>query len=132
MFYSLLLLSVRAIKPGGLRLFLMFYLMGQQNTPDKNSWRADQPSSEEYVLEMLYHDASGMITIELLEEEILIKRCGSVPSTAYLMQESVIIQGILDELHQCAFDDSVEEENRLLIPEPKDGIELARSSLSFG
>ena len=123
---------MRAIKPGGLRLFLMFYLMGQQNTPDKNSWRADQPSSEEYVLEMLYHDASGMITIELLEEEILIKRCGSVPSTAYLMQESVIIQGILDELHQCAFDDSVEEENRLLIPEPKDGIELARSSLSFG
>ena len=41
-------------------------------------------------------------------------------------------RGILDELHQCAFDESVEEENRLLIPEPSNGIDLARSSIAFG
>ena len=85
-------IPVRAMKRGGLRLFLMFYLMGQQNMPDKNSWRANQPSSEEYFLEMFYHDATGMISIELFEDEIRISRCGSVPSTAYLMQESVIVQ----------------------------------------
>jgi hypothetical protein len=83
---------VRSIKPGGLRLFLMFTLLGMQNTPDKNSWRADQPSSDDYVLDMLYRDSSGVITIELMEEEILITRCGSVPSTAYLMHEAVIVQ----------------------------------------
>jgi hypothetical protein len=85
-------IQVRSIKLGGLRLFLMFYLMGMQNTPDKGSWRADQPSTEEYLLEMYYHDATGMISIELMEEEIRITRCGSVPSTAYLMHESVVVQ----------------------------------------
>ena len=84
--------TVKSIKPGGLRLFLMFYLMGMQNTPDRMSWRANQPSSDDYVVEMFYHDASAMMTIELTEDEIRITRCGSLPSTAYLMQESVIVQ----------------------------------------
>jgi hypothetical protein len=110
----------------------MFYMLGMQNTPDRNSWRADQPSSEEYVVDMRFHDRSGMLTVELLEEEVRITRCGSVPSTAYLMQESVIVQGVLDELHQCAFEESVPEEGRLLIPEPIEGIEIARASQSFG
>ena len=119
------------IKPGGLRLFLMFHMMGMQNTPDRNSWRADQPSGDEYVIEMLYHDQTGAITVELFDEEIRIARCGSVPSTAYLMQESVIVQGVLDELHEIANDKSVPLADRLLIPEPSDAIEVARSSLSF-
>lgn len=155
-------IPVKQLKPGGLRLFLMFFLMGMQNTPDKNSWRANQPvatptssaysssdivppsdndGEELYVLEMFFHDASGMITIELVvgdEElsgrtsEIRILRCGSLPSNQYLMQESVIVDGILDELHQCAFDESVPEKDRLLIPEPKNGIDLAREALAFG
>ena len=107
-------------------------MMGMQNTPDRNSWRADQPSGEEYIVEMFYHDATGMLSVELLEDEIRITRCGSVPSTSYLMQESVIVQGVLDELHQCAFEESVPESDRLLIPEPRDAIDLARDSLSFG
>jgi hypothetical protein len=48
------------------------------------------------------------------------------------MQESVIVDGILDELHQCAFDESVAPEHRLLIPEPKSAIEDAREALAFG
>jgi hypothetical protein len=132
-----LLLSIpaRQLKAGGLRLFLMFYLMGMQNTPHRNAWRANQPSTEEYVLEMIFqHDSSARVQIDLLEDEIRVLRCGSLPSTAYLMQESVIVDGILDELHRCAFggDDSIAAEDRLLIPEPSNAIEVARESLAFG
>lgn len=110
----------------------MFYCIGMQNTPDRKSWRADQPSKEEYVIEMLYKDATGMLTVELLEHEIRIDRLGSLPSTQYLMQESVIVQGILDELDKCASEESVAEANRLLIPNPRDAIDAARSAVSFG
>ena len=123
---------MKAIKPGGLRLFLMFYCMGEQNTPDRMSWRADQPSVEEYIVDMIFHDGTGRLTVELLEDEIRIDRTGSRPSTAYLMQESVVVQGMLDELHQCASDENVVEADRLLIPEPADAIENAREELAFG
>jgi hypothetical protein len=109
----------------------MFYLMGMQNNPDRMSWRADQPTPDEYVAEMRFHDFTGMITVELLEDEIRILRFGSRPSTAYLMQESVIVQGVLDELHQCAFDESIPEEHRLLILETPDAIDLARGAVAF-
>ena len=124
--------EVKSIKQGGLRLFLMLFLMGLVNTPDRNSWRADQPSKEEYIVEMRYHDATAILTIELLENEIRIDRTGSMPSTSYLMQESVIVQRLLDELQQCAFDESVPEKDRLLIPEPVDAIDKAREALAFG
>lgn len=110
----------------------MFYCMGMQNTPDRGTWQANQPSSKDYVVEMFFRDASAMLSIELLDEEVRITRCGSVPSTPYLMQESVIVQGVLDELEQCAFDESVNREDRLLVPEPSNAIDLARGSLSFG
>mmetsp|Transcript_23948 Transcript_23948/g.49259 ORF Transcript_23948/g.49259 Transcript_23948/m.49259 type:complete len:569 (+) Transcript_23948:42-1748(+) len=42
----LLKIPAKQMKPGGLRLFLMFYLMGMQNTPDRNTWRADQKLME--------------------------------------------------------------------------------------
>lgn len=129
---TLLLLIVQSIKPGGLRLFLMFYLMGIQNTPDKGTWKANQPSTEEYIVEMYFRDATAMVSIELLDHEIRISRCGSVPSTPYLMQESVIVQGILEELDRCAFDETVPVASRLLTPDPSNAIELARGSLSFG
>lgn len=113
----------------------MFYLMGMQNTPDPNSWKADQPTTDEgeYVVDLFFHDRSAMLSIELADDKITIDRIGSTPSTAYIMQESVILEGILDELHQCAFDEEIEEENRLLIlREPKDAIENARDALAFG
>ena len=81
---------------------------------------------------MLYHDATGMLTIEFLDDKITINRTGSMPSTKYLMQESVIIEGILDELDLCAFDDKVAEDDRLLLTATPDAIDIARSSLSFG
>lgn len=167
-------IPAKQLKPGGLRLFLMFYLMGMQNTPDRNTWRADQrlmsvnvtpkgfgdddaSSAEEektYVLEMLYDkDRSGMLQIELLPErprkkaEIRIYRCGSRPSTSYLMQESVIVDGVLDELQNISGEkdntqtippsdsdpneEVIADENRLIITDPPNAIEAARESLAF-
>jgi hypothetical protein len=125
-------IPVQEIKPGGLRLFLMFHLIGAQNTPEKGSWRADQPTTEEYILDLRYHDHTAILTVTLHPDQITIDRFGSTPSTAYMMHEGVIIQGVLDELHQCAFDEAIEEENRLLLlPEPKDAIEKVRDALAF-
>lgn len=125
-------IPVQEIKPGGLRLFLMFHLIGEQNTPEKGSWKADQPTTEEYILDLRFHDNTAILTVTLHPDQITIDRFGSTPSTAYMMQESVIIQGVLDELHDCAFDEAIEEENRLLLlPEPKDAIEKVRESLAF-
>ncbi len=174
-----LLFRIRAkqLKPGGLRLFLMFYLMGMQNSPDQKTWRADQrlmsvnanpggfqndndgsePEEKKYVLEMLYEtDRSGMLQIELIpnkpnkQAEIRIYRCGSRPSTSYLMQESLIVDGVLDELQNISGEKDlattiprsdnppsageepdIAEEDRLLITDPPNAIEAARESLAF-
>ena len=186
-----LLFKIRAkqLKPGGLRLFLMFYLMGMQNTPDRKTWRADQKlmsvnvsprgyesddddnydgdddnsqvEEKKYVLEMLYDvDRTGMLQIELLPSsprnpnrpaEIRIYRFGSRPSTSYLMQESVIIDGVLDELQNISGEkdlattiprsdnpnvgedkqEDIADEDRLLITDPPNAIEAARKSLAF-
>lgn len=129
----LLSIPVESIKPGGLRLFLMFYLLGMQNTPERGSWKADQPTTEEYVLDMYYQDRTAALMVTLSEEQITIDRMGSTPSTSYLMQESVIVDGILDELQACATQKDIADRDRLLIlPEPKDAIEKARDSLAFG
>eukprot|EP00537_Pseudo-nitzschia_pungens_P017854 CAMPEP_0172409276 /NCGR_PEP_ID=MMETSP1061-20121228/76284_1 /TAXON_ID=37318 /ORGANISM="Pseudo-nitzschia pungens, Strain cf. pungens" /LENGTH=399 /DNA_ID=CAMNT_0013145427 /DNA_START=199 /DNA_END=1399 /DNA_ORIENTATION=- len=204
----LLRIPAKQLKPGGLRLFLMFYLMGMQNTPDPNTWRADQKlmsvnvspktlpngmivsgngkgkgkgkggdgydddenennnnnndddDEKKYVLEMLYDkDRTGMLQIELLpnekvakQPEIRIYRCGSRPSTSYLMQESLIVDGVLDELQNLSGGGStstgtstssssssdnedvpeIAEEDRLLIPDPETAIVEARDSLAFG
>ena len=127
-------IRVKEIKPGGLRLFLMFYLIGLQNTPDKGTWRADQPSSEDYVIDFWYHDHSAVLSVTLSEEnkKITLNRVGSRPSTAYMMQESLVVQGLLDELEQMATDPDVALENRLLVPETENSIEMAREALAFG
>lgn len=128
----LLSIPVQSIKPGGLRLLLMFYLMGMQNTPDRGSWTPDQPSKDEYQVDMYYHDRSAAIIIRLLESEITIDRMGSAPSMSYLMQETIIVDGVLDELQACVFEGDIAEEDRLLVlAEPKDAINKARESLAF-
>lgn len=132
-FHRLVSIPVESLKPGALRLFLMFYLMGMQNTPDRKTWRANQPSSEDYIVDFYYHDQSGLLSIKLGNDEVTIDRLGTNPSNAYIMQESVIIEGLLNELNTCAFDESVAEPDRLLLlKEPRDAIEKARDALAFG
>lgn len=135
--YVVLNIPAKEVKPGGLRLFLMFYLMGMQNTPQRNTWRANQPggSSTEYVVDFRYLvDNSAALSIVLGSRSITIYRIGSQPSNSYLMQEALILQGILNELDQCATDDRVQVENRLLIlnDDNRDAIHIAKDALSFG
>lgn len=126
-------LSGANVKPGGLRLFLMLYLMGIQNTPDHRSWSVDQPTGEIYAIDCYYHDKTAVLMIRLTNNTITINRFGSTPSMSYMMQESVIVNGILDELSTCAFDDNVMDKDRLLqLLDPKDAIEKARETLAFG
>jgi len=128
----LLTIPAKSIKPGGLRLLLMFYLMGMQNTPERHAWKADQPTRDEYVVDMYYHDRTAVLTVKLTEDEITIDRIGTAPSMSYLTQESVIVDGILDELQICVSQEDIKDDDRLLLlPEPQDAIEKARESLAF-
>lgn len=130
--FRVVTIPVSSIKPGGLRLFLMFYLMGMQNTPDTGTWKPDKPTSDEYIVDFYYHDRSAMLSVMLQDNQITVDRVGSTPSTAYLMQESVIVDGILDELAECAFDETIQLEHRLLVLPKEDAIDKARQELAFG
>merc|ERR1712176_1689097 len=109
----------------------MLYLMGMQNTPDVKSWNAYQPTREEYVVEFYYHDQTAMISVELFEDKITIDRIGTSPSTSYSMQETVIVEGILDELEKIAMEGDCAEENRLIVFRDENAIATARDGLSF-
>jgi hypothetical protein len=147
-------IPVQSIKLGGLRLLLMFHLLGQQNNPQPKSWRADQPiaqannkksttpitksssssSPTEYVLDMYYRDHSAALTISLYPDKVTIDRVGSTPSNSYMMHETIIVEGILLELQQCATDENVAIHHRLLVlPEAnRHAIDEALGTLSFG
>lgn len=49
----------------------------------------------------------------------------------YLMHESMILNGFLDELHAIVYDGDISEENRLLTLLESDTIEKARDFVSF-
>lgn len=123
-------IPVESIKTGGLRLYLSLYLMGVQNNPEKGTWKSSQ--TDDTTIDMYYKDLSAALTIRLSEEMIAIDRLGSMPSTQFTMQESVILNGILDELQVCAFEGDINESDRLLVlPPPADGIDKARAALAF-
>jgi len=124
-------ISADRIKPGGLRLFLMLYLMGMQNIPDRRSWSVDQPIGG-YAIDCHFHDRSAALMIRLTNDTLTVDRKGLTPSMSYMIQESVIVNGILDELSTCAFNKEVADGDRLLLlSDPKDAIERARESLAF-
>ena len=126
-------IPLKAIRIGGLRIALSLHCIGQQNTPDKGTWLANQ--ADDGVIEMWYNpDQSGMFSVTLSEKDgggILVERHGPAPSLVYQLQESLQLHKLLDELEVLAFGNSeeIEEENRLLKLEAKDGIEKARETL---
>jgi len=121
-------IPVQSLKKGGLRFALGLHLIGQQNTPDPGSWRANQ--SSDTVLDMFFRDNSAMFSVVLEESKIVVDRYGSRPSLPYMLQESVILHKVLDELKELAFGgEGIEEENRLVRLEERDGIEKAREVL---
>ncbi|KAL3784358.1 hypothetical protein HJC23_004121 [Cyclotella cryptica] len=98
--------------------------------PEPNSWKAQQFDNAEVNLR--YCDLSGSIIIQFADDAITIDRLGSAPSMKYLLHESIVLNGFLDELNAIVFEGDVVEENRLLtLPDPGDAIEKARGVLSF-
>lgn len=123
------IIQAKTMKSGGLRLYCSLYLMGLQNTPEKNSWKASQSDSSEVNLR--YSDLSGSIIIRFNDDGIVVDRLGSLPSMKYLMHESMVLNGFLDELHSIVYDGDIGAENRLLTLEDSDAIEKAREAVSF-
>lgn len=128
----ILTIPVESLKVGGLRLYMSLFFMGMSNTPDKGSWQSWQ--SGDAGIDVYFHDQTGALLIELCEEtnRILVDRMGTSPSNAYMMQESVIIDGLLDELDTIANDEEIPLEDRLIVlKDPGDAIDAARESLAF-
>jgi hypothetical protein len=125
-------LPVESIKPGGLRLFLILYLMGIQNSPEKGSWSLDQPTADEYAVDLYYRDKTAAIMIRFSEHEIQIGRFGSNPSTSFMMQETIVVDGILDELQRLVEEGNIKKEDRLLLLKNENAIANLREELSFG
>ena len=104
-------IPAKSIKPGGMRVVLGFSLIGLQNTPDQGSWKANQ--SSDTVLDMVFRDNSAMFSITLGEDGISVDRYGT-PSLPYLLQESVILHSVLDEIDSIANEGDAEAQDRLL------------------
>ena len=121
--------KAKTMKSGGLRLYCNLYLMGVQNTPEKKCWKASQSDNSEVNLR--YCDLSGSIIIQFTDSGITIDRLGSSPSMKYLMHESMILNGFLDELHAIVYGGDISVENRLLTLVDSDAIEKARGAISF-
>lgn len=121
--------KANSMKLGGLRLYCNLYLMGLQNTPEPNSWKASQSDNSEVNLR--YCDLSGSIIIQFTDDGITVDRLGSSPSMKYLTAESMIVNGFLDELHAIVYDGDVVNEDRLLTLAEPDAIEKAREFVSF-
>ena len=120
-------IPVQSLKKGGLRFVLGLHLIAQQGNPEKGSWRANQ--SSDTVLDMYFKDNSAMFSVVLEDSQISVDRYGQ-PSLQYLLQESVVLHSVLDELNSYAFDGEIAEESRLIqLEEPRDAIEKARGVL---
>lgn len=125
---SVVNLPVTNIKQGPLKFFLQIYLVAQQNSPTKGSWVLN--NNEESSLDMYYKDGTGMFSIQLNDKNIQIIRNGERQSLEYLLQESVMIHGILDELNSIALEvEDIEKEKRLVQLEDDAAISKARESL---
>ena len=119
----------QTIKVGGLRFFLNIYLVGQCNTPEQGSWLVQQ--DDDGKLDLYFKDGTGMLSLAISEAEIKADRYGQKPSLQYMLNESIMLHGLLDELNALAFEvEDIEEEKRLIqLNDPGDAIDLAREKL---
>jgi hypothetical protein len=126
-------IPVKSIKRGGLRFVLGLHLVGLHDTNNKVSgiWKPNEATDN--TLDMYYKDNSAMFKIILNDNAILVERYSNpVPSLAYLLQESVVLHGVLDELTLLSSDSNniIEASNRLLqLHDPEDALEIARAKL---
>jgi hypothetical protein len=121
-------LATSHVKIGALRFLLNIYLVGEQNKPVPKSWLTQQ-DNDGTSLNIYYQDGSAMISLELQEYSIKAVRYGEKPSLQYVLQESILLNGILDELSAVAFEVEAEQEKRLLGLLDETVIEKAREAL---
>ncbi len=96
---------------------------------DGGTWTPNEASDN--VLDVHFKDGTAMFRLILDDDAVRVDRCGGRPSLAYLLQESLVLHGILDELASlCSDDAGIEPGDRLLLlEEPGDAIERARAAL---
>jgi len=127
---TVLSIPVQTVKPRPLRFFLQIYVLGEQNSQKDNSKAWLPRESDDGGLQIFFKDGTGMCNIVLEPNNIVIERHGQRPSLQYMLQESVMLHGVLDELHKVAFDeiDDVKDSDRLLILQ-QEALDKARESL---
>lgn len=116
------------VKAGPLKFFLQIYLVGQQNIPSKGSWALNSNDENESI-DMYYKDGTGMFSLGIKENGITVDRHGQKPSLQYVLQESVLLHGLLDELSEVAEVEDIEKEKRLIQFNDADAVGKARESL---
>merc|ERR1712025_222223 len=111
-------IPTKVIKTKPLKFFLQIFFVGLQNTPFKGAWLLNANEEVEEYLEVYFADGTGMISVQFDDSYGLrIQRKGKRPSLQYMLQESVLLHAVLDELESIAFgegDGDVKEEERLL------------------
>ena len=120
-------IPVKSMKRGGLRFVLGLHLVG---LGERGTWAPNQAGDG--VLDMHFGDGTAMFKLLLDDDAVRVDRYGRRPSLAYLLQESLVLHGILDELASLCSDGAagIEPGDRLLLlEEPGDAIERARATL---
>lgn len=130
-------IPTQTIKPGGLRLFLWFHVLGLQNMPNPKTWKAvseaTTTANNDKVIELQFiEDGSATLLLTLNQETgISLYRVGDLPSTSYLIQESRVLESLLKELQVLANDETVRMEHRLLTVSKESVLTQAQESLAF-
>lgn len=128
-------IPTKVIKIKPLKFFLQIFFVGIQNTPFKGAWLLNANEEVEEYLEVYFSDGTGMLSVKFDESfGLRIQRKGKRPSLQYMLQESVLLHSVLDELEAIAFgegDGDVKEEERLLqfSEENQDVLAKARAKL---
>mmetsp|Transcript_2824 Transcript_2824/g.7755 ORF Transcript_2824/g.7755 Transcript_2824/m.7755 type:complete len:232 (+) Transcript_2824:75-770(+) len=125
------------IKTKPLKFFLQIFFVGIQNEPFKGAWLMNANEEVEEYLEVYFADGTGMLSVRFEEDYGLrIQRKGKRPSLQYMLQESVLLHSVLDELESIAFGDGdnegeIKDEERLLqfAEGNEDVLSVARSKL---
>lgn len=128
----------KVIKTKPLKFFLQIFFAGQQNTPFQGAWLLNANEEVEEYLEVYFGDGTGMLSVQFdASYGLRIQRKGKQPSLRYMLQESVLLHKVLDELEAMAFGngdddgDDLKDEDRLLqFPEDdQDVLSRARAKL---
>lgn len=120
-------IPAKDVKIGALQFLIQIHMVAEGNKPTQGTWFPKQ--NDDGGLDLYFKDGTGMCTLVVTEYMIRADRYGSKPSLQYMLQESVLLHSVLDELAKTAFDvDDIEEDKRLLRIEP-DAIDKARSAL---